>query len=792
MKNTKPARVQKCTRNKILIVLMICLLAVTLTACGFFGNNKKEVKTVSISAESGLSAADGGSYTAQVGKEFTLKINLNSDAPSSVSVKWYMSVAGEERAQIIGHSNKEFKHGFSEYTDDVYEFSATVDGVESSNTIKLKVVYADLGEVSILSDKTSVGGIVQMDLDDISSVTLTAQWNMGSLDPHRECVAEWYVGQADQPAHEGMTFIYTPTANIGKTEIKLLINSEGQSASASIYIVVMSSFDYVERIDLAVTSGATWNTETKQAYQINQTSEKGEIHVAATAYPLDTTNLSAPVKWTLRDKDGEAVLNYTGRELHFTPKHGENVLTAEIENFESRTLTVIALTETEYVTQNHSQYIDDTYIWNGNVYNRYILDQHDLNVFVNYIISLGKKGSAYAYGMYLYPSEWRTVNGTSLPPAFYNENKTGAFNIAMKSCEDTGRFVLRASTSQITIDDDTVFGTPEQKYPATVNVEQYTNTIVHYGVSSGDERMALPIDLVDETMTVENSNALYRAVEWGYRPIFADTASSTATLYAKARAVLFDIIGASMSDYEKVRAIYEWIIMETDYDYGVAAASFDGDLVKYNAFYLEGVFNDGQAVCDGKAKAFSLLCGMEGIRAIRVTGDAITQASPEGTAHAWNKVLVDADGDGVREWYAVDTTWGDLGVTGIWPGVKNELLTMEYFLVSDAFIAATHSAISYRNPAATTEFDYYANTSITYMGDEIYLHIENNDQLNNLLAYCSTRLDIRLNITVSPSVAANQAALEAKMALYEPSCFSTAQLINAGTNNYVIYVKSGY
>lgn len=43
-----------------------------------------------------------------------------------------------------------------------------------------------------------------------------------------------------------------------------------------------------------------------------------------------------------------------------------------------------------------------------------------------------------------------------------------------------------------------------------------------------------------------------------------------------------------MSDYQKVAAIYDWIVNVVDYDYAVAELG-GTDTSKYNAFYLEGV-----------------------------------------------------------------------------------------------------------------------------------------------------------------------------------------------------------
>ena len=176
----------------------------------------------------------------------------------------------------------------------------------------------------------------------------------------------------------------------------------------------------------------------------------------------------------------------------------------------------------------------------------------------------------------------------------------------------------------------------QQKSLTTYNKDASSSATLFDGVQSS---LAVATD----------SNMLYRLVEWGYRPEFVDTPQSQAAkaIYLRARGVAKSIATDDMTDVEKVRAVYEWIITNVDYDYGAAAQDLNApETLKYNAFYLEGVFLDGRAVCDGKAKAFSLLCGLLGINSVRITGTAESGGTSGG--HAWNKVLVDTQGNGYK------------------------------------------------------------------------------------------------------------------------------------------------
>lgn len=220
---------------------------------------------------------------------------------------------------------------------------------------------------------------------------------------------------------------------------------------------------------------------------------------------------------------------------------------------------------------------------------------------------------------------------------------------------------------------------------------------------------------------VSTSEQLYWAVENGVTPIC--TKGSTAEqIYSLAKDVLNSIISDTMTDYEKVLCIFDWINDNTSYDY---YSLIDGC---YNnaagtitpAYYLEGVFKTGYAVCDGFSKAFSLLCNMEGIECIRIVGYAgIKQLG----GHAWNKVLVDVNPNDLigAEYFVVDITWTELKGSSYFEDgtlVGEEATSHEYFLVSDSYISQTHHPFAKREKfshyPATSGFDYYENTQYEF------------------------------------------------------------------------------
>ena len=173
-------------------------------------------------------------------------------------------------------------------------------------------------------------------------------------------------------------------------------------------------------------------------------------------------------------------------------------------------------------------------------------------------------------------------------------------------------------------------------------------------------------------MAVYNSEALWWALEHNYLPVFPEENTKAEAFYNEAKNILRQIINDDMTDYEKTLAIFEYLVDRVDYDYDAANAPFDKNSNNNICYYLEGVFEYNRAVCDGKSKAFVLLCRMEGIEALRDWGDSYTG----GAGHAWNYVKLDG------KWYMVDTTAGDGGAIFNGGAEKAEVVDYSYFLCS--------------------------------------------------------------------------------------------------------------
>lgn len=268
---------------------------------------------------------------------------------------------------------------------------------------------------------------------------------------------------------------------------------------------------------------------------------------------------------------------------------------------------------------------------------------------------------------------------------------------------------------------------------ASPNVTKVKSMVSSYVTDESVITRVFPIDYANP-FVVYNSEQLLYAVENGYKPVFVNHSdpiiqaeiNAAKNIYEKARNALMQNIPESADDVKKITIIHDWIIDNNMYDsnlleLGNIAPS--QELVKYKGFYLDGVFIDGHAVCDGISKAFSLMTNILGIESIRVFGVVIDS----GGNHAWNKVRI---GD---LWYTLDLT-----ADGLFSKISEdniEITTHRYFLISDVEMGKTNEESSdvkdpfYVPQVSTGSYNYYAVTEYAIGND---LCIQSNTESNTL------------------------------------------------------------
>ena len=426
------------------------------------------------------------------------------------------------------------------------------------------------------------------------------------------------------------------------------------------------------------------------------------------------------VKWYVNDK-----YYSTGKTFSFKPtKTGEYKVTAEINKI-TKTKTIVYLSEHDEAWYYASHFHD----YGGYAQNRYITSKEELKNLILFVLE-NKIAEIKFYAGYSTPetvkndvSEVRDcVEESGIIPGYSLETSGNVFTIKFRFFADEAGLVPTVNS-------------PEYDAPdGFMDAVQNTYSKPHY--DNVKKTRNFYIDSVKETMSVSTSNMLYKAVAWGYKPVFMGSqADNLKQIYDNAKDALSYIVSDEMSEYEKVHAIYDYIIYNVRYDHDCANAEdayVSGNLslnekMKYYGYYLEGIFldkfykKDMHAVCDGKSKAFVLMCGIEGITAVRISGEASSDGKNFG-GHAWNKVLLDLNGTGDKEWYFVDTTWGDVGDD------SKEFLSHAYFLLSDDEVKNSHvEKPGHDYPKAEGKFDYFAHETYTSSGTEYNYVITNNN-----------------------------------------------------------------
>lgn len=424
------------------------------------------------------------------------------------------------------------------------------------------------------------------------------------------------------------------------------------------------------------------------------------------------------VKWYVNDK-----YYSTGKTFSFKPTNrGEYKVTAEINKI-TKTKTIVYLSEHDEAWYYASHFHD----YGGYAQNRYITSKEELKNLILFVLE-NKIAEIKFYAGYSTPetvkndvSEVRGyVEESGIIPGYSLETSGNEFTIKFRFFADEAGLIPTVNS-------------PEYDAPdGFTDAVQNTYSKPHY--DNVKKTRNFYIDGAKETMNVSTSNMLYKAVAWGYKPEFMGSQKENLKqIYDNAKDALSYIVSDEMSEYEKVHAIYDYIIYNVRYDHDCANAEdkyVSGNLslnekMKYYGYYLEGIFlnkfykKDMHAVCDGKSKAFVLMCGIEGITAVRISGEASSDGKNFG-GHAWNKVLLDLNGTGDKEWYFVDTTWGDVGDD------SKEFLSHAYFLLSDDEVKNTHvEKTGHGYPKAEGKFDYYAHETYTSSGTEYNYVITN-------------------------------------------------------------------
>lgn len=232
--------------------------------------------------------------------------------------------------------------------------------------------------------------------------------------------------------------------------------------------------------------------------------------------------------------------------------------------------------------------------------------------------------------------------------------------------------------------------------------DQSIYTALYRGIAQQQEYIPLPYE-VDGN----DYSRVYCILEKQEGELFfLDSVYYTASKVRDARMVYRDLTGLEIQKeklHEKVEKAVNGAVNSDDY----YLARYINDYIVNNCRYITGedggyastaygCLVEGEANCEGYAKAFNVLAAELGLKSVLITGETDT-----GENHAWNQVKVGAN------WYNIDVTWADTDGYG-------DMRKM-YFLCDDAAFGKTHFADStlfepYK--CGNSEGNYYARNDL--------------------------------------------------------------------------------
>lgn len=146
----------------------------------------------------------------------------------------------------------------------------------------------------------------------------------------------------------------------------------------------------------------------------------------------------------------------------------------------------------------------------------------------------------------------------------------------------------------------------------------------------------------------------------------------------KVEAILATVDSSTMSDFDKVKFVNDYIVQQTRYSEATAASPHSAYAVLF----------EGKGVCQGYALLAYKMLDELGVENLYVTGEVADGG------HAWNLVKLDGS------WYHLDTTWNDPLPD------RGKGVSYSYFLVSDAQLQKDHAWDGAKYPRAMSQYSF--------------------------------------------------------------------------------------
>lgn len=175
-----------------------------------------------------------------------------------------------------------------------------------------------------------------------------------------------------------------------------------------------------------------------------------------------------------------------------------------------------------------------------------------------------------------------------------------------------------------------------------------------------------PLDNIDDLKSISNLDGYFSIMGVDYT---RHTINKAVPIFNEIKNILKYTINDASSDYDKAKALHDYIVLNFEYDY----ENYLLNNIPSESYTVVGLFSNRKGVCQAYALAYNLLLKNVGIESYFVSGFG------DGGGHAWNYVIIDGVG------YHVDTTWDDPVPNR--PGYVRH----NYFMLTDEQIGRDHS-----------------------------------------------------------------------------------------------------
>lgn len=143
-------------------------------------------------------------------------------------------------------------------------------------------------------------------------------------------------------------------------------------------------------------------------------------------------------------------------------------------------------------------------------------------------------------------------------------------------------------------------------------------------------------------------------------------------------------IKSSMTKYQKVKAVHDWMVRNVKYDY----YRLQINRIPRVSHTAKGALVKKVAVCDGYAYAFQKI-----MKSLKISCKVVIGSS-DGVGHAWNMVKLGG------KWYHIDVTFDDPIVNG---SNANKTPYYNYFLKSSSTMSKSHTWRKSQYPKCTSK-----------------------------------------------------------------------------------------